>query len=283
MNKGLGLFSGIKGWIKRNLHIISAVCVALGLPEISAGLEFIHAQGGMDNWKISTGSLDQQSADILDDWDTNKFVPFYTELLHSLKNNVLAINSKDKKIRAQFANEILLKIAAVKQYYIFNDNEGLSNDAILNRLNYLDETLNLIIDQIFSPNELKPTLPIFQVITFYQQIQITQNFKSINLGILQLPVANDFNVTTTVFNISNNVSVLTPSPATVASNPTPTVEDIKNVIASAGGSTVGITSTNTNTNTPTPIQTSTVTKALGFLLIAIGLLSPSKNSLIKNQ
>jgi hypothetical protein len=280
MSKGLGLFSGLKRWIKKNVHIIAAVATVLGLPEIGAALEAYNSMGGMDNWKISVEGLDQKSADILDAWDTNKFTPFYTELLHILSKNV---NNKllDKKTRAQFANEILIKIAAVREYYISNGNEGLSNDGVLNRLQYLDDMLNILTNRILSPSELDLKSLFAELNLAYTQTDITQNFKSINLGILQLTVANDFNVTATVFNISNDVNALTPSPATVASNPTPTIDDIKNVIETAGGSTAGIS--NNPTPSPTTITKSTITKALGLLLIAIGLLSPSKNSSIKNQ
>lgn len=285
MAQGLGLLdtggSNVPktSWFHRNIGFLKAIAKNLPFGEtIAQALDIIDQVLGTG--KISTIALDKPSADILDKWDATKFVPFYTQLLQILSKKVSDVKI-DKVVRAQFANEILLKIAATKEYYINNGNEGLSNEGILNRLEYLDKMLTIISNHIIYPSELDINASIAELNLKFEQIDIHQNFKSIDLGLLQLPNLTDFDITATVFKVSSDINQFTPSPATAASNPPPTVNEIKDAIKNAGGSTEGIDNITPEAST---ITTSKIIKALGFLLIAIGLLSTSKKeSSIKNQ
>ncbi len=275
---GLGFLDGFRRWAHRNINAISAVCAFLGMPEVGLALKSLDAITNIGN-KITTIDLDTASADILDQWDDKKYTPFYVSLLHSLSNNVL--NTKlSNEVRAQFANDILLKIDAAKSYYQTNENTGLSPEGISTRLDYIDSTTKIIVQRIIG-YDLHPGIG-----DLFNLIPIEQNFKSIDLSLLQVPsTIPDFNVSTNLFELSKNIEVLTPSPATVDANPKPTPQEIKDIITNANtgvvppptGDPAVVTPPPTGTPTSTTIDKTMIVKVVAVLLIGFGLMSSSKS------
>lgn len=270
---GLGFLDGFRKWLHRNIKTIQFICDFIHIPEVGAALGMMDAITNIGN-KITTIDLDKASADILDQWDDKKYTPFYISLLHSLSNNVL--NTKlSNEVRAQFANDILLKIDAVKSYYETNENTGLSLEGIAARLDYINKTTKIIVQRIIG-YDFHPGIG-----DLFNMIPIEQNFKSIDLSLLQvLSTTPDFNVSTNLFELSKNIEVLTPSPATVATHPPITPQEIENVIKSANNGVIppptGIPAEVTPP-TSTPIDKTTIAKVVGVLLISVGLMSSSKS------
>ena len=261
---GLGLFSGLKSWAHRNIKTISGIASLIS-PLLG---QAIIALDSYINSKITDSDLPQSDQDILTPWDTNRFTPFYTDLAHSLQNNVLD-KTKDLTTRLQFLNDIYLKIDAVKAYYINNENQGLTADGIANRLGYLDTCFQAIYDVVGKDSTLN-TLP---------EVPITKNFKSIDLGYLAIPAtATDFDINSNVYQLSTGTPVL-PSATTIASTPKLTVEEIKNTIASVTGTTPVITTTPPANNSA---STGKILLFLGIAYFALeSLLSDEKKPTVK--
>ena len=259
---GLGLLDNLRHWLHRNIKTIQLICDLIHLSEVGVALGMMDDAGAFN--KIITIDLDKASADILDQWDDKKYTPFYISLLHSLSNNVL--NTKlSNEVRAQFANDILLKIDAVKSYYETNENTGLSLEGIAARLDYINKTTKIIVQRIIG-YDFHPGIG-----DLFNMIPIEQNFKSIDLSLLQvLSTTPDFNVSTNLFELSKNIEVLTPSPATVATHPPITPQEIENVIKSANNGVIP-------PPISTPIDKTTIAKVVGVLLISFGLMSSSKS------
>ncbi len=233
--KGLGLFSGLKSWVHRNIKTISAV-VGIFCPPLAQVLTAL--DGAINDGKINDTDLPQSDQNILTPWDTNRFTPFYTDLSHSLQNNVLD-KTKILNTRIQYLNDIYLKIDAVKAYYINNENIGLTPEGISNRLGYLDTCFQAIYD-VVGQDSILNSLP---------EVPITKNFKSIDLGFLAIPAtASDFSINSSVYQLTTGTPVL-PNEDTISVTPKLTASQIATTIASVTGTTPNITTSNTATTT----------------------------------
>ena len=235
LNGGLGFLTKMRAWVHRNIKTISTV-VGNFCPQLALAISALDS--ATYDMKITDADLPQSDQNILTPWDTNRFTPFYTDLSHSLQNNVLD-KTKDLDTRIQFLNDIYLKIDATKAYYINNENTGLTSDGISNRLGYLDTCFQAIYDVVSQDSTLN-ILP---------EVPITKNFKSIDLGFLAIPAsASDFSINSSVYQLTKGNPVL-PSQATVLITPKLTTEEIKTTIASVTGTTPNITTSNISTVT----------------------------------
>jgi hypothetical protein len=266
---GLGFLDGLRKWAHRNIHVISGVCSLLGMPEVGALLELIDLSTNIGD-KITTGDLDKASADILDQWDDKKYTPFYVSLLHSLSSNVL--NTKlSNEVRAQFANDILLKIEAVKSYYLTYENSELSPEGVATRIDYIIKTTDIIVQRIYG-DDLHPGIG-----TEFNVVPIEQKFKDIDLSLLEIPsTINDFIVTVNLFELSKDINVLTPSTTTVAANPKITPAEISDIINVANNG-IAISPKGVPGVVTPPIDKTKIAKVIALLLIGVGLMLPSKS------
>ena len=247
------------GFLHKLAKLAGAVCPVLGMA-IEAAAEIVDYA----NSKISVENLDPKDAVILTNWDTKKYTPFYLSLAHIVQNNILN-SSLTIEVRAQFANYVLLKIDAVKAYYATNETTGLTSKGISARLEYLNDSLKNISETIMG-NDFS-----IGIGGSFNMIPIEQNFKSIDLSLLQVPsTTKDFTVSTNLFELSKDIEVLTPSPATLATHPPITPQEIENVIESANNGVIP-------PPISTPIDKTTIAKVVGVLLISFGLMSSSKS------
>ena len=296
----LGFFSGVKSWIKRNLKAIESIAAVI-CPQVAIAIGTADAAGFFDDWKMDVSDLSPSDGAIIGPWDDNHFTPWYTSLLYTVNNNILnkALNIST---RAQFANDVLIKVIAVQSYYASYDKTGLSSGAINERLKYVNAALNGILDTIYNDTDLT------NFGDTYGFVNVTKNFNSIDLSILAPPVANpDFTDTFQLYNVSTNVANLTPSATTIATNPIPSVANIKatinqlkdddlevvgttttagntNTVANTPASSVATTNTpTTSTNTTAAASSSSGLKVIAFigisaLLLKWGFGSSSKSS-----
>ena len=300
----LGFFAGVKSWVKRNIRTIASVASFI-CPPVGAAINTAIDSGVFDDWKMDVSDLSPSDGAIIGPWDDNHFTPWYTSILYTIQNNVLnkALNITT---RAQFANDVILKVTAVQLYYASYDTAGLSAKAINERLQYINAAINGIFDTIYND----PDLTAFG--DTYNFVNVTKNFNSIDLSILAPPAANpDFTDTYQLYNVSTNVANLTPSVTTIAANPIPSVASIKATVEQIKGtgdlteaapigtitpaSTTNIASTTassvaTTQNTPTASNTTSTNaskntglKVFGFIAISVLLLklgfgSSSKSS-----
>jgi hypothetical protein len=135
---------GFWGWVKRNVHIISAVAVVVGLGPIALALEAaVYADGGPSSGKGS-GDYEPTASEsaILDPWVTLKLTPFYQQLLMQAKS---AFDSNDYNYQLETINKVVMKMCVVKEYYKTRDSLGLSPSALALR--------NALIEEIFLPVE----------------------------------------------------------------------------------------------------------------------------------
>lgn len=284
----LGFFIEIKGWFHRNVKWIASVAMVY-CPPVGVAITTLSEAGAFDDWKMDVSDLSPSDGAIIGPWDDNHFTPWYSSILYVVQNNVLnkALNITT---RAQFANDVIIKVTAVQSYYASYDKTGLSASAINQRLLYINVALNAVLDTIYND----PDLTNFG--NTYDFVNVTKNFNSIDLSILAPPIANpDFTNTYQLYNVSTNVANLTPSVTAIAANPIPSVASIKATVEQIKGAdlteatTVGTTtpanttsvantpaSTATNTqNTPTTSTNNTATASSGSGLKILGFIAVS--------
>jgi len=259
----MGLSKAEGNWFHRHYKSL-AKAVGAVCPRLGQVIELIGDSGVTDSWATKINDADLSPADkaILEPWDNTKFTPFYTDLAHSFQVNVLD-TTKNLQTRIQFLNSIYLQMAAVVLYYKNNETAGLSADGIANRNGYIDSTFGAIYSVVEDDPQLGALLTI----------DISKNFKSIDLKYLQIPTTSaDFTISTTVFQTNSGTPVVA-TPAQVATAPQITPDAVAQLIDQVKGTTT-VLDTPKETIPPTPPTSSSHTgiKILGFgLLVALAL------------
>lgn len=155
-----GLNGGKCGWICRQLNKIRDFVVDIPIigtyltTRIDAALQVISY---IDDVVLKLGSDYEptlQEEMILNNWQLNKLQPFYRELALDLSD---AFKQNSLTQQTSIVNEVLNKMCIVKTYFINNEKDGLSINAIQLRSNLIEnifEPLYEIIETSFANQNL---------------------------------------------------------------------------------------------------------------------------------
>ena len=212
MEANNGLNGRFWNWVKRNVHIISAVAVVAGLGPIALALEAaVYADGGPSSGKgVGIGDYEPtvKEAAILDPWVTLKLTPFYQQLLVQAK---AAFDSTNYNVQLETINIVVMKMCVVKEYYKTRDSLGLSPSALALR--------NALIEEIFLPveemiaNSIKNTANLSMV---KYPVSVGNNNEFLPLDINNFTASCEkYSVTGNQDQNANTGSLLTTSPVVI--------------------------------------------------------------------
>lgn len=238
----------LKGFWGKLWKGAKAVCSVV-CPPIASAMEFAENQGWVETMKITfTEDVPLAEQNLLDVWDSTKFLPFFTALCTVFQNKVLNTNLTVAE-RLRFFNDIVLKMEAVKWYYQNYDNQLLTTPGITSRNSYLVDIFQTVYDVFYGSD-----------LSGYPQEETYTSVNKADLSLLQIPNNYTNKVFTVFYKEFDTVPATMPTVSAIQ-QATPTATQIQNVVSTA----VATVNSQPATNTVTNQATSSNTKKIGLI------------------